>query len=100
MIRINVKKLDNNLNKIIFKGHADFDCYGKDIVCAAVSSTVLCSVNAILSINSKSIKIEKSDNLFVINIIENDSIVIKLLENMLRCLKDLEEQYPKNLKIS
>ena len=100
MIRINVKKLDNNLNKIIFKRHADFDCYGKDIVCASVSSTVLCSVNAILSINNRSIKIEKKDDLFVINVIENDSIVIKLLENMLRCLKDLEGQYPRNLKIS
>ena len=35
MIRINIKK-----NTIIIKGHANYDKYGKDIVCASVSSII------------------------------------------------------------
>ena len=33
-----------------------------------------------------------------VGVLEND-ITNKLLENMMRCLKSIEEQYPKNIKI-
>ena len=61
MIRICINKENNLLRKITFIGHADYADYGKDIVCAAVSSTMLCTDNAIYSINDKSII-----NIFVI----------------------------------
>ena len=41
MIKIILKPKD-----ITITGHANYDTYGKDIVCAAVSATVICTVNA------------------------------------------------------
>ena len=42
MIKIEVKK-----KNISIVGHANYDEYGKDIVCAAVSSVVITSIEAI-----------------------------------------------------
>ena len=99
MIKINLTKENDILKKITFKGHAGYDEWGKDIVCAAVSSTMLCTVNAILLLNDNSIETFEYDNKFVINVLSNDNITIKLLENMLRCLESLEEKYPQNIRI-
>ncbi|MBR3161810.1 MAG: ribosomal-processing cysteine protease Prp [Bacilli bacterium] len=99
MIRIEIKKTNDKYTEIIFKGHANYDVYGKDIVCAAVSSTMLCTVNAIYLINADSIKTIEENNKFTIEVIKDDNIINKLLENMIHCLESLEEQYPKSIKI-
>ena len=99
MIKINLTKENDILKKITFKGQAGYDGLDKDIVCAAVSSTMLCTVNAILLLNDNSIETFEYDNKFVINVLSNDNITIKLLENMLRCLESLEEKYPQNIRI-
>jgi len=49
MIKVTILKDDNCVKEIKFDGHALFDEYGKDIVCAGVSSTLITTVNAILS---------------------------------------------------
>ena len=48
MLVINVKRNNNLIEEVIFHGHAEFNKYGKDIVCAAASSIVITSINAIL----------------------------------------------------
>ena len=99
MIRINVIYKKNEISKITFKGHANFEEYGKDIVCAAVSATYLCTINAIYSLNDNSIKVEDINDTKIITIINNDKTTITLTQNMLNCLTSLEKQYPKYLKI-
>ena len=99
MIRIEVIKNNEKYQKITFKDHANYDNYGKDIVCAAVSSTMLCTVNAIYLINEESIKVTKTDDNFIIEIIKDNDITNKLIENMMHCLGSLEKDYPKNIKI-
>lgn len=47
MIEITVKKKQNIYNGLCVKGHAGFDEYGKDIVCAAVSVLVINTINSI-----------------------------------------------------
>jgi uncharacterized protein YsxB (DUF464 family) len=91
---IKIKEKDN---KIIISGHASFDEYGKDIVCASVSSIVITSINAILRYNNKAIKYTNGDEL-VIEILKKDEIVNLLITNMLELLKELEKQYPKNIR--
>lgn len=91
---IKIKEKDN---KIIISGHASFDEYGKDIVCASVSSIVITSINAILRYNNKAIKYTNDDEL-VIEILKKDEIVNLLITNMLELLKELEKQYPKNIR--
>ena len=55
MIKINLKYNNDLIESIFITGHAGYDIYGKDIVCASVSSIVITSVNAIVRLNSDSI---------------------------------------------
>ena len=85
--------------QIEITGHANFNSYGNDIVCASVSSIVYTTINGILNINANAIKYSDNGKL-VIEIISDDEIATKLINNMLDLLKELERQYPKNIKIS
>ena len=99
MIRININYEDNYIKDITFKGHANYSDYGMDIVCAATSATYLCTINAILSIKKDSIEVLSNKDTQTIKVLIYDNIINILLENMIRCLKSLEEQYPNNIKI-
>ena len=65
MIKVKVLKENNFYKEITITGHANYDTYGKDIVCSSVSSIVITTVNAIISLN-KDIIIVISISLFVI----------------------------------
>ena len=99
MIRINVDKENNQIKKIILEGHANYDEYGKDIVCAAVSATYLCTVNAILSLNKNSIQVNNNKAKQEIIVNTYDDTTNTLLKNMINCLESLEKQYPKNINL-
>lgn len=93
MIKIKLSK-----NHIEISGHALYDDYGKDIVCASVSSVVITTINGILSIDKDAIKYSQNDNL-IIDILKDDDITNKLILNMINLLKQLEKQYKKNIQI-
>ena len=86
-------------NHIDIKGHALFDKYGKDIVCAAVSSIVITTVNGIMLIDENSIKCKDSSGYVSIEILKDDKVVNLLILNMMNLLKELEEQYIKNIRV-
>lgn len=92
-------KIIKEKNKIIIKGHALYDDYGKDIVCASVSSVCICTVNGILSIDETAIDVNMEQNKLTIIINSLDSVTTKLIDNMLNCFEELEKQYPNNIKI-
>ena len=98
MIKIKLKKNDDNVKNIVIKGHALYDDFGKDIVCAAVSSTVITSVNACLSIDEESICYENKNGL-IIEVKKNDIVTTKIINNMISNLYELERAYPKNIQI-
>ena len=99
MIKVLISAKDNNIKQINIKGHADYDDYGKDIVCSSVSSITITTVNAILMFDKNYISYnEKKDN-FEIIVNENNDIVNKLLQNMKNLLTELSQDYPKNIKI-
>ncbi len=83
-------------NKIEISGHACFESYGKDIVCASASSIIYTTINGILNINDKAIQFNDGKKLEIF-INSNDEITKKLINNMLDLLKNLAEQYPKNI---
>ena len=99
MIRIKVLKKNNNIEKITFRGHANYAEYGKDIVCSAASATVLTTINGILSLDSSTIDVIQKDNNIDISIIKHNNISDKLLSNMLNSLKTIRSNYPKNIEI-
>ena len=99
MIKVQISVKDNNIKQINIKGHADYDDYGKDIVCSSVSSITITTVNAILMFDKNYISYnEKKDN-FEIVINENNDITNKLIQNMINLLTELSQDYPKNIKI-
>ena len=76
--------------------YADF---GKDIVCSAVSSIVTTTVNGILKIDNKAIDYKVNDGEVQIDILKNDDITMKLLNNMVELLEELSHKYAKNIQI-
>ena len=99
MIRVRIVRENDYIKQITLKGHADYEVYGKDIVCAAVSATYLCSVNGILSIDQDSIKVTSTGDIQIIDVLKEDDTIEKLLCNMEQCLKSLEQQYPNNINV-
>ena len=93
MIKINKKD-----NVITISGHANWGEFGKDIVCAAVSSTVYTTVNALKKYSSSAISFEDNKQM-KITILEKDEITNLLIDNMFDILHSLEEDYPKNISV-
>lgn len=99
MIKVSITKKDNKIEKIVMSGHAKYDDYGKDIVCAAASSITITSVNAIQKINEKAITLKSDDDLEII-VNTHDSVTDALVDNMIDLLIELQKQYKKNIKIN
>ena len=96
MIKVRVVEKNKEVNTVMITGHALYDDYGKDIVCASVSSVVITTVNAILRIDKDAIFVEEKP--FVIEVKKSTEITKKLVENMISLLKELERDYPKNIR--
>ncbi len=94
MIKVYIKK-----NEIVIAGHADFDLYGKDIVCASVSSVVITSVNACLRIDEKALTYKEDKDKLTIKITSDNTNVLLIIENMIAMLSELAQTYNKNIKI-
>lgn len=98
MIKVNIKKENDIIKEIKMNGHAKYDEYGKDIVCAAVSSALVTSVNACILFNNESVYYEESNHFYLKNI-KQDEITNKILENLINILKSIESDYKENIKI-
>lgn len=93
MIKVVIKD-----KEITISGHAGYDIYGKDIVCAAVSATVITTVNGILSIDNNAISVDGADGV-VIRILKDDLVINKLIDNMISLLTELKRDYKDNIDI-
>ena len=98
MIKVNVKYNNNKVYELVIKGHAGYDVHGKDIVCAAVSSMAITTINNIIALDD-SIEYEENSGLLIIRVIRDTEVNNKLLDNLVRMLTELKEQYPKNIEI-
>lgn len=99
MIKVKVDYDDNLIKKVKVTGHAGYDDYGKDIVCASVSSIVITSVNLIYKLNKDIIKVIEDKGLIEINVLKEDETINMVLKNMIDMLKELSNNYKKNVKI-
>ena len=97
MISVNVSFIGKDLKSLTVSGHANFDNYGKDIVCAGVSAVVTGGINALES-EIENIKIIKENTLGVEVINSNDKIQL-ILKTILIQLETIESSYKKYIKI-
>ena len=98
MIRVKLTKKDDIIKNITVKGHALYDDFGKDIVCAAASSTIITSINASLLIDKNSLTYENKNGLDI-KVLKDDEVTTKIINNMVSNLQELEKAYPKNIQI-
>ena len=99
MIKVKVDYDDNLIKKVKVTGHSGYDDYGKDIVCASVSSIVITSVNLIYKLNKDIIRVIEDKGLIEINVLKEDETINMVLKNMIDMLKELSNDYKKNVKI-
>ncbi len=99
MIKVKVQNNKSKIDMISILGHADYDEYGKDIVCSSVSSIVTTTVNGISEINSNYLTIEEVKDGMIIKILVEDKTCDKLIKNMLSLLSELADGYPENIKV-
>ncbi len=98
MIKVNVKYNNEKVYELVIKGHAGYDVHGKDIVCAAVSSMAITTVNNIIALD-ESVDYEENSGLLIIRVKRDTEVNNKLLNNLVRMLTELQTQYPKNIEI-
>ena len=99
MINVKIEKENAKYKKITILGHAMYDDYGKDIVCAAVSSIATTTVNGILALNKNSLSYMVSKKGLSIDIKNTDETTQILIGNMVSLLKELETNYPENIEV-
>ncbi len=99
MIKVKVDYNNNYIKEIKITGHAGYDEYGKDIVCASVSSIVITSVNLILKMDENAIYVKQREGLIELKVLKEEQTINMVLENMYSMLKELTKDYKKNVKI-
>ena len=98
MIKVRISKKDNVIQSIHCKGHAMYDDYGKDIVCASFSTMIITTINAILTFDQDAISYTDTNDLKIINI-KKDNITNRLLNNLVNMIYELRDNYDKNIKV-
>lgn len=98
MIKVLTEKENNRIKRVLIKGHANYDKYGQDIVCAAVSAMTITTVNAIASLE-ETIKYTSKEGYVEIIVTKMTDVNETLLNNLLIELEELKNQYPKNIEI-
>ncbi len=99
MIKVQIEKENEQYRKVIIEGHAMYDDYGKDIVCSGVSSIVITTVNGLCLLDEEYLSLKEEKDRLTITILKHDRVCETLIENMVRLLKELQNDYPKNVQI-
>ena len=95
MIKVEVIKENNFFKEITLKGHANYDDYGKDIVCASVSSVAYMVSNTITEILKVNAEIKVNDGMMRLIVNKEQRHITKdILLGLKLHLEGLEEQYP------
>lgn len=97
---INVEYIENKANIAYIKisGHANYDDYGKDIVCSAVSAISIGALNALRNIENYAIT--QKEGLVIIESKNESSYEDNIvLQTMLIQLKTIGQSYPKFIQI-
>ncbi len=100
MVEVNVTKKDNKLVCVHISGHANADKYGKDLVCAGVSSIAIGLANAIDQLTNDNCKIDVEENIVSIIVLKNSETIQTILQTGIIQLKTIEEEFPNNIKIN
>ena len=100
MIKIKIARDEHGISLISMQGHAEYDQYGKDIVCSAASTIIIGGINAIAQLGYLSFisyKVDAGDVELEINT-ECAELQI-ILNTLLVQFQSIEESYPKYIQV-
>ena len=100
MTTITIKKKDDKYHYIRVEGHTEYADEGYDIVCASISCICITTINALISIDEECVVYTEKDGFLELGIMKHDTVIDKLIENMLNLLMQLAEDYKDFIKIS
>ena len=99
MISVNVTFIGKDVKSLTVSGHANYDKYGKDIVCAGVSAVVTGGINALES-EIDNIKVINEDNKLGVEIINSNDKIQIILNTILVQLQTIENSYKKYINVT
>lgn len=101
MIKVIITKQGELIKSLKVSGHANYNDYGKDIVCAGVSSIVIGGLNALTSLEQKDkIKALVNEGHVEIEVLDLTNQNLQyILKVILIQLRSIEESYPSFVKI-
>lgn len=109
MIKVKVYKDLSLINRYIISGHANYNAYGEDIVCAAVSILGITALNSLVEVcgldeNEISYKIDGEKGYLDVKLpdIQDESLLKNtqiVLNTFLVGMKSLIESYPKYITL-
>lgn len=100
MINIIFKFKKNMIYQFEVKGHANMSTFGTDIVCSAISSTTLMTINGLLEVLNLNFEYDVKEGYTLCNLGDNLTKESQILLNSYFVfIKELAIKYPKNLKL-
>jgi hypothetical protein len=100
MISVTFYKSGDTLTGCKISGHSGYAEEGSDIVCAAVSSAAIMTVNTITDILHINADVTASDGLIIFKLSHEDAVKASdLIEGLQLHLNALSEQYKKYIKL-
>ena len=99
MITVKIEKKGSKYKRVSILCHAMYDDIGKDIVCSAVSSIAITTVNGLLSLDKNNISYMVSKKGMIITVKSDDRTTQILIKNMISLLKELETNYKDNIEV-
>jgi uncharacterized protein len=97
MIIVKVIKKEHKFETIV-TGHSGYAKAGRDIVCASVSSIVQSTVIGLEKVLKLDAQVQSSDG-YLRFIVDENSDTTLLVKTMVESIKDIANQYPKNVKM-
>lgn len=98
MIKVSYEVREDRYYSLNVSGHAESDEYGKDLICASVSSIMFGFMNALDELNLD-IDIQQLNNSISITNHSDSLVVQNYFELILIQLKTIEESYGQFIKI-
>ena len=100
MIQANFTKTEGKLTAFSLKGHAGYDEFGKDIVCASVTSAVQLTANAITEVLKVRADVQVLDNQIRMKLPTNcPQEAFHFMDALLLHLEILAEDYEGTIKV-
>ena len=95
MLRCEFHKRGERLSGFTFRGHAGYETENGDIVCAAVSSCVMLTCNAITDFFGADAEAEVLENEIRLSVRDENESATHLLEALYNHISQIAEDYPK-----